>query len=305
MTHLSSLSVMGADYVPGGGLLGFGMSRAFPYDELSSNGRDCRVIYVDSAVDTSHKDYRNGEGDSWRNAYDTIQEGVNAARYDHGTTTINYDDDRHKFVLVAPGNYAERVAFTGKNIHLIGLGLPGGDSGVTLDPSSPSTFAFAASGTGLHLCNFHITENSAVYGMYLPPAEASLIEKINIQDGGGTPAMTYGIYGGSTGLKGTSILNCVMAGMVTAGIYYPTASGAYAIMGMIAHNIIGGSVVKGIDIDITTCYSYAVWQNFINGTSSASIEGASSGLLVCDNWVDRAPSGTLTARDNHYSSAGS
>lgn len=298
------LSVGGAIISPPGDLLSLATGRAYPYNELTTSRR-CRVLYVDSAVDSTHPDYIDGYGHSgWRNASSTIQAALNYARYTFGTTTIDYSDDRHTFVFVAPGNYAERIAFTGKNIHLIGLGIPGGDSGVTLDPSSPTTFAFACSGTGLELANFHVTESSAVYGVYLPPAEASWIHDINIQDGAASPTMTYGIYGGSTGLKGTSIWNCKIAGPVTAGIYYPSAADAYAIFGSIHHNIIGGTVVKGIDIDITTCYAYSIWQNFVTGTSSASIEGASTGLLVCDNWCDRAPSGTLTARDNHYSSAG-
>jgi hypothetical protein len=303
MSHFRSLYSHGALVVPGVSLLGLGMSRAFPFEELTT-ARNCRIIYVDSSVDTGHKDYRDGLGDSWRNACSTVQAGVNYARYDFGTTTISYDDDHHTFVIVAPGNYAERVSFSGKNIHLIGLGIPGSDTGVTLDPVAPSTFAFAASGTGLEIANMCITEGTAVFGMYLPPAEASIIRDMLIIDHGGVPAMTYGIYGGSTGLKGTCILNNRIAGPVTSGIYYPSDASAYAIDGFIRGNIIGGTVVKGIDIDITTCYAFVICENFINGTSSASIETASTGILVCNNWVDRQPSGTLTERDNHYSSAG-
>ena len=285
------------------GITSFGIPIVGPgnlyYSGMGRSGGDVtaknKIIFVDSAATG------DGTGRDWANAKTTIQTGVNAARYDYGTTDINYDDDRQCFVLVAPGNYAERVAFSAKNVHVIGLGVPGTDNGVTLNPSAPSTFSFAFSGNGCEFANFCVVTATAVFGMYLPPAESCRFHDLYLQGNG---AGTYGMYIDETGLKGTSIYDCVIDSYITCGIYAATHADAYAIQGSIQRNIIGGTSVKGIDIDITTCYAYVIAHNYVTGTSSASIECASTGILVCNNWVDRQPSGTLTARDNHYSSAG-
>ena len=137
--------------------------------------------------------------------------------------------------------------------------------------------------------------------MYLTPPESCRLHDIYLQGNG---AGTYGMYIDETGLKGTQIYDCVIDSFITCGIYAATGASAYAIQGSIHRNIIGGTSVKGIDIDILTAYAFRIWQNFISGTSSASIETASTGILTCDNWTDRQPSGTGTFRDNHYSSAG-
>ncbi len=280
-------------FASGGGLTGIAMGRSLGKVVDPAN---TKVIFVDDACTTG-----NGSGDSWKNAIAVAQTGINKARYDTGTTTINYDDDRHAFVFMAPGNYAERLAWSGKNIHLIGLGIPGTDTGVTLNPSAPSTFSFAMSGTGCEIANMCVVTETAVIGMYLPPCENGRIHDMYLQGNG---AGTYGMSIASTGLKGVQIYGNVIDSYITAGIYAATDASAYAIQGGIYRNIIGGTTVKGIDIDILTAYAYIIWQNWINGTSSASIECSSTGILVADNWCDRQPSGTLTARDNHYSSAG-
>ena len=287
------LSSWGMPVFGGGDLMGIAMGRG---RGIINDTVETKVIFVDSAVAAGGK----ADGSTWSDAYDTIQEGVNAARYSSGTT-IDYNDTRQCFVIVAPGNYAEQVAFSAKNVHLIGLGIPGTDNGVAIEPASPSTYWFAFSGNGCEIANFAMNLDTAVYGMYLPPAESCWIHD-NVLHGNGTG--TYGMYFGGTGLKGTRVYNNIIDSFVTCGIYAATDATAYAIQGGIFRNIVGGTSVKGIDIDITTCYAFMVWQNWITGTSSASIECSSTGVLVADNWCDRAPSGTLTARDNHYSSAG-
>lgn len=288
------ISSFGVPVFGGGDLMSIAMGRGQGKVADPSN---TRVIFVDGSVLPGGK----GDGSTWANAFDTIQEGVNAARYDSGTTDINYDDNRQAFVFVAPGSYAERVAFSGKNIHLFGLGVPGTDNGVALAPSSPSTFWFAFSGNGCEIANLCGNLDTAVYGMYLPPAESCLIHN-NVLHGNGTG--TYGMYFGGTGLKGTRVFNNIIDSFATCGIYAATDASAYAIQGGIYRNIVGGTQVKGIDIDILTAYAFIIWQNWVTGTTTASIECSSTGILVADNWCDRAPSGTLTARDNHYSSAG-
>lgn len=276
----------------GSGWSGIAMGRAQGQNQDPSNTKVC---FVDSAATG------DGTGRDWTNAITTVQAGLNRVRYDSGTSDINYDDDQQRFVIVAPGSYAERAAWSAKNLHLIGLGIPGTDNGVALNPSAPSTFAFAMSGNGCELANFDVNVATAVWGMYLPPCESGRIHDIYLRGNG---AGTYGMYIDDTGLKGVKIYDCMIDSFITCGIYAATAAGAYAIQGGIFRNLIGGTSVKGIDIDITTAYNFAIAHNYVTGTSSASIECSSTGILVADNWCDRQPSGTLTARDNHYSSAG-
>ena len=195
-----------------------------------------KVVFVDSAATG------RGDGSNWKNAITTVQAGLNLARYNYAAyaggsptyTDINYDDDRQCFVIVAP----------------------------TLQPSAPSTFAFAMSGNGCEIANMCVPVATAVFGMYLPPCESGRIHDMVLLGNG---AGTYGMYIDETGLKGTSIWDCIIDSFITCGIYAATAAGAYAIQGRMFHNQIGGTSVKGIDIDITTCYNYIIWQNLISG----------------------------------------
>jgi hypothetical protein len=300
--------VGGAQVFPGGaGGMHLGMSRAYPYEELATQTRKCRVIYVDSGVDTTHKDYRDGTGDSWRNAYATIQAGINAARYDHGTTDICYDDSRDYYVIVAPGQYAERVAFSAKNVHLIGA-YPmhsGGDTGVHILPASPTTGCFICVGTGSYIANIAvINDGTTVPGMYLG-AEASLIENCFIDYGGTTPVNTNGITVVSTGLKNSSIVGCSICGFEN-GIYGNNCG--YVSYGQIARNTIdcqSGNGTSGIYFATTASIGYRVWQNAVGIGYPASINIDNAGIMVYDNWCYAQPTASgATIRDNHYSGAG-
>lgn len=295
----NGVSSFGMPVYGSGGVLGVAMGRSYGKIHDPAN---TKVFFVDSAATGK------ATGKDWKNACTTVQAALNLARYDTGTTDINYDDDRQAFVFVAPGNYAERVAYSGKNIHLLGLGIPGTDNGVTLNPSAPASFSFAMSGNGCEIGNMCVVTATAVLGMLFAPLESGRVHDMYLQGNG---AGTYGMYFDETsGMKGNIVGVSSFGGpnvidsYITAGIYSPTGASCYAIQGGIFGNIIGGTTVKGIDIDILTAYAFVIAGNYINGTSSASIECSSTGILVCDNWVDRQPSGTLTARDNHYSSAG-
>ncbi len=291
----NGISSFGNTVFGGGDILSVAMGRGEGKVDTSVNNKT-KVIYVDEQATGG-----NRTGECWKNACITLQAGMNMARYNFNTTTINYDDSRQAVTWIAPGNYAERVAWTGKNVHMIGLGLPGTDNGVTLNPSAPSTFSFAFSGNGCELANFCIVTETAVIGFYGAPPECCTIHHLLLQGNG---AGTYGMYFDETGLKGTKVHDCIVDSYITAGLYAPTGADAYAIQGYIKDNIFGGTTVKGIDIDILTAYAFSIKNNDINGTSSASIETATTGILVAGNYCDRQPSGTLTARDNHYSSAG-
>ena len=99
-----------------------------------------------------------------------------------GTTTIDTDKSRHKYVFVAPGQYNEQVLFSGYNIHLIGVSTrSNGDYGVVInyDGAIASTAVVAFSGAGLEIANICINCNKAIPALYLSdtsePAHSSAV----------------------------------------------------------------------------------------------------------------------------------
>jgi hypothetical protein len=257
-----------------------------------------RVIYVDRNAGGA------GDGTSWEDAYTTIQAGINAARYNYGTTTISYDDEYESYVFVAPGNYSSegRIAFSAKNLHLIGLGQPGTDTGVTIRPSSPSTFAFGGSGTGVEIANIGIFVDSAVIGLYWEQMDGNCwFHDLYIY--GNSSNATYGIYTG--GLKGGStISDCKVSGFVTSGIYVAGGADMYFTDGKIVWNQIGATATcaTAIYVSATTTVSNAlIAHNYIIGdnfTKTIDIDATAADVLMADNLEYAAGEGG-TARDNH------
>lgn len=258
-----------------------------------------KVIFVDSAAGG------DGTGRDWENAMTTVQAGVNAARQDYGTTDINYDDDRQCFVIVAPGNYAERLAWSAKNVHLFGLGVPGGDSGVTLQPSSPSAFCTACGGPGLEVANiFFKTGSNAVYGFYGSNFENSWLHDCVLYADGVASA---GLFVDGTGLKGSRVFDNYIVGFQTYGIQLSGGADSYLIHGCIERNTIdaaSGTTAISVHADYV-CYCFKIKDNVtgIGYTNSIVADAAQTGLMICDNHVCDAPSGG-TCRNNHYTSAG-
>lgn len=282
--------------VCGAGNIGtFGMGR-INGENTSKN----KLVFVDSQANG------DGTGRDWENAFTTVQTGVNKARYDLGTTDINYDDDRQCFVIIAPGNYAERVAFSGKNIHLFGLGLPGGDCGVTMQPATPSTFAFACGGPGLEIANLFITPSStAVPGFYGSNFENSNLHDCVIYASG---VASTGISINGTGLKGSRVYNNIVCGFTTAGLNVAADAGSYCIHGFIENNMFdvstGGTTGVVVNNGVV-CYCFRISRNYVGAgyTASIAVHAGQTGILIADNWTYAQPSGGTT-RDNHYSSAG-
>jgi len=307
VSHLSGPLFVGGGIIQPGDLLGLAMSRLYPYNERTLERR-CRIAYVDSQVDTSHPEYDGGSGKSWRCAKTTIQAGINAVRYQYGSTTsLDLDDDHQSFVLVAPGNYAERVAFTAKNLHVIGLGHPGGDTGVTLQPSSPTTACFIATGTGNEIANMYIAQGSDDVPAMLLQAEASHVwgmKAMANSSGGGVTNNFMTMY--DTGLKGARIHDCFAVGYKDYGIYQ---SGGYAIEGFIERMNLDcystGAGTMGIYMAAVTGYGFRVFQNFIGQGYTGSISVSSAGVLVGGNYCYAQPTAAgATIRYNYYSSAG-
>ena len=93
----NGISSFGMTIYGTGGAMGVAMGRSYGLIHDPSN---TKVFFVDSAATGK------GTGKDWKNAFTTVQEGVNAARYNTaaflgGSPTyldINYDDERQVFV---------------------------------------------------------------------------------------------------------------------------------------------------------------------------------------------------------------
>lgn len=260
-----------------------------------------RVIYVD------HNAEGAADGSSWFDAYTTIQAGINAARYNYGTTTISYDDDYESYVFIAPGDYSSegRIAFSAKNMHIIGLGQPGTDTGVTIRPSSPSTFAFGGSGTGVEVANIGIFVDSAVYGFYWEQMDgASWFHDLYIY--GDSSTATTGIYTG--GMKGRSrITDNVISGFVTSCVTVAGGADMYFTDAAIDYNQFGATVtctdgVK-VGVNVVPANSSVSHNKFIgdNFTETWDIDCTAADVLVADNWATSNAGSGGTERDNHES----
>jgi len=247
-----------------------------------------RVWCVDSV--NGDDDY---SGNSWERARASIMSAVNSARYLPGTTTIDDTKDTHDVILIAPGQYNEAVAFSGYNIHLIGLALarPGKDYGVSInyDGAVTSPAAVAMSGSGLSLHNLHVYCTEAIPAVWIAGGDNNLLENLVIEcDGTNT---TYGIRADS--MKGSSILDCVIRTPKTAGILVAGGDNHYFIDGAIERCQINGDVagVKGIFVENTNVvYGARIHQNWIDvdggGATAKGIDNDATGnLFITDNYI--------------------
>jgi len=232
----------------------------------------------------------------------TLQAGINRARYIPGTTTIDSDKNHEAVVLVAPGHYNEAIAFSGYNVHVIGLGspVPGKDYGVSINydgavtAASPAVLAF--SGSGIRLSNLHVYCDAAIPAIYNAGGDNNFIDNCVIECDG-TNA-TYGIVMES--MKGSWIRDCVITSPKTAGIFLDGAANRYAINGGIERCQIYSAVTgaKGIFIESTmTAYNFRVYQNFISlagaGNTAKGIDNDATGnVLIADNYLIMSATGT-------------
>ena len=289
----------------------------FPTDHYENR------IYHVSAEDGDD----NNSGLSWEKAKLTIMAAVNLARYEAGGTTINYTDKGIKsLVLVAPGHYNERVAWSGYGLDLVGCGhgRPGKDYGVSINYDQALTLAddvyvVAFGGSGNSIRNLYISCDEAMPGVTILAGDNNLIENCVIHSD--NSLMTYGIH--ATSLKGTEIRDCIINGFATAGIWFEEGADRYAIEGgifnnrihndaanadgilfdgaivargdfVIAHNFIdvlgGGAGAIGIDINYTGIIF--VTENFIRAHTDA-IDHSGEGNL--NNYVSEGAAGAGTA----------
>ena len=231
-------------------------------------------------VSTTHGN-DNYSGLSWKKAKKTIMAAVNLARYIPGTTTISYTDMSQKsLVLVAPGHYNERVAWSGYGVDLVGLGhgRPGGDFGVVINEDGALTLAdnvyvVAFGGSGNSIRNLYIKVGAqAMAGVTILAGDNNLIENCVIE---GEGTMTYGIDCES--LKGSVIRDTIIEGSATAGIRMHGGADHYAIHGGIENCQIHSAAGMGILFDANiVAYNFKIANNIID------VLGGGAGSLGMD-----------------------
>jgi len=256
-------------------------------------GDDC-VYFVDASRTNGAGVSESGDGSSWDQAFITIQEGVNAARYTKGTTTINSDKDRNKYVFVAPGQYNEQVLFSGYNIHVIGtqpINCNNGDYGVVInyDGAIASTCVVGFTGAGIELANLFINNAEAIPSLYVPsPGDGCWVHDCFIN--GDETNATYGIQW--TDCRNSVIENNKIMGHVTAEIYVG-GSGAWFRNSSINNNHISSGATKGIHIDGSTICgagdSSMIKDNVVigNGTTGIHQDSASASIMVIGNYTSK------------------
>jgi len=235
-------------------------------------------------------------------SYATVMAAINAARYITGTTNIDYTDNHHATVIILPGDYSAegRIAFSAKNVHIIGLGLPGTDTGVTICPTTPTTFAFGGSGPGIEIANICIKVVTAVSTLYWEQLDGNCWFHDLLLVGDNSLA-THGIYTG--GVKGSVIENCRISGFVTSGITLAGGADMYFYDGKIINNQIGATAtcVKAIHVTNTvTCQNGLIAGNYIIGdnfTKTIDIDATAADVMVAHNYLHAAGEGGTSRGD--------
>lgn len=234
----------------------------------------------------------------------TLMAAINAARYISGTTSIDYTDTHQATVIILPGDYSAegRIAFSAKNVHIIGLGLPGTDTGVTIRPTSPTTFVFGGSGTGVEIANIGIAVDSAVIGLFWEMMDGSSWFHDNKIMGDGANA-TYGIY--TEGVKSSTIENNIISGFVTSGITVAGGADRYFLDGKIVGNQIGAKSTCATAIYVAgagtlvaqnalIAGNYVIGDNF---TKTIDVDNTAADVMVAHNYLYAAGEGGTSRGD--------
>jgi hypothetical protein len=255
------------------------------------------IIYVDAEVNSSG----SGKG-SWANAKATIQEGVNAARYDGTGATIDSEKGRNKYVLIRPGQYNEQVLWSAYNVHV--LGITGGavlsnkDYGVTLnyDGAIDTTAVMGFTGAGIEIAFLTFHCNEAIPALYIPtPGDGCWIHH-NYFTGDDSKTSTIAISGNS--IKTTRIEHNIIEGFTT-GIDVGIDGGAWFYNSVIRDNIIT-KVTNIINVNAgAVAGQSAIIDNQGVGSSTGIVNATATDILITGNKTKPALSdGGSTAGDN-------
>jgi len=247
------------------------------YARTLENGK--RVVYVDVANTGGAED-----GKTWGTAYNTLTEGINAARYDLGTTDLDDDKNQHAYIYVAPGQYNKTsyTSFSGYGLHIIGVARGNGDYGVTINYANTCTGApsvMVCGGAEIELANLTICGDEAYPLLYFTAADYVKIHNVHFKCDAAN--VTYGIQFDNA--KHVEIYDCVFENWETAGIYFNGGADQYMIYCNIHHNVFkadaggtaGGSGIL-IDSDVTS-YATRIWANMFD------VSGQGSGAFGVDN----------------------
>jgi len=275
---------------------GVGLGTLMRDVELLHAGYDpARILRVSQLANASPED-----GSSWENAFRTFEKAIDYARFiNHVSGDIDYSDTHHFYIIMAPGNYSAEDAqlkFSAKNVHIIGLGIPGTDTGVTIAPSPTSSFALGGSGSGIELANLCIVVDAAAAGLWWEYIDSCWFHDLVIGDFQTVNQMTYGIY--TEGLNNSIIENCRIACPVTGGIHIAgsVAEDRYLYNSIIRNNTI--SAVQTCDAAIyvgaNVTGTMLITRNFIIGdnfTKSIDVDHLAANVMVAENFVHSAGEG--------------
>lgn len=242
------------------------------------HGTNLRVAYCDVANTGTEN------GKTWKTAYNTLTEAINAVRYDPGTTTLDDDKNQHAYVFIAPGQYNKTsfTSFSGYGLHLIGVSRGNGDYGVTINYAQTCTGApsvMVCGGAEIELANMTICGDEAYPLLYFTAADYVKIHNVHLK--GDNANVTYGIQFDNA--KHVEIYDCIIDGWETAGIYFNGGADQYFIFCDIHDNKIladasgtaGGSGIL-IDSDMTS-YGSVIRNNVF------ALDGQGSGAFAVDN----------------------
>ena len=195
-----------------------------------------------------------------------------------------------------------RLTGKGKNIHVIGLGIPGSDTGVTIIPSTTG-FAFGGSGSGIELANLNIGTTQAIAGLWWEYIDSCWFHDLVIFGDGINS--TYGIY--TEGVNNSIIENCRIANQKTAGIHIEGAGNRFLYNSIIRNNMISASSTCASAIKVNgpgvLVGLMLIERNYILGdnfTKTIDVDHAAADIMVADNFEYSAGEGG-TRRDNHSS----
>lgn len=261
----------------------------------------CQDWYADSVNGSDSND-----GRSWKTAKVTLMAAINEAQRLPGTTDIDDTKDHNAVVHVAPGHYNEAIAFSGYNIKVVGESpYRGKDYGASInyDGATAANAAIAFSGSGIELCNLHISCATAIPAVWCSAGDNNYIHDCHIECDG-TNA-TYGIEMDS--MKGSKIERVVISNAKTAGIWVKGGADHYFINGSIEGCQIYSAVTgaKGILVDVTNVvYNSKIHQNHIDlepgGATSIGIDNNATGnLFITENYIVVETAATAAESASH------
>ncbi len=201
--------------------------------------------YVNASVTSS------GDGSTWETAFNTIQEGMDAAA----------DGDT---VVVAQGTYVENTHFKGKNIVL--------RSTDPLDPGAVENTVIDGNEAG-PVVAFDGTED-----------ENCVLAGFRIQNGS---AINGGGICGGTEEEHTraAIRNNVITANEATGKWFDSRGGGAAFCdGLVEQNMVNGNTAEGYGGGFSDCHG-TIRNNSIRGNSAEGSFAGGGGLAFCDGTV--------------------